>query len=228
MFDLNSEIKKWRKTMAKSGDFKSDELDEFQSHLVEAFEVFVKDGVAPPDAFKLASEQLGNPAALANEYDKMRDLNPSKLWFAFLVAPLVAPLLFSLIVLIVLSVALMFSDPKDPGTPIGVVMVPVLTLILGVLASYFIAGIIWMPIMLFLKKRGMLSGRVIHVTAFILAILLYVLLELCIYAITAVPRPDALAFIRSSLFIGVIFVPCVMLSATTFWWMLRNRKVQAC
>lgn len=228
MFDLNSEIKKWRKTMAKSGDFKSDELDEFQSHLVEAFEVFVKDGVAPPDAFKQASEQLGNPAALADEYDKMRDLNPRKLWVAFLVAPMVAPVLFSLIVLIVLSVGLMFSDPKDPGTPIGVVMVPVLSLVLGVIASYFIAGVIWMPIMVFLKNQGLLSGRVIHLSAFVLAIILYVLLDISIYAITAVPRPDFLAFIRSTLVIGVIFIPCVMLSATTFWWMLRNRKVQAC
>jgi hypothetical protein len=228
MFNLNSEITKWRRTMAKSGDFKSDELDEFQSHLVEAFEVFVKDGVAPPDAFKQASEQLGNPVALASEYDKMRDLNPRKLWVAFLVAPIVAPVLFALIVLIVLSVGLMFSDPKDPGTPIGVVMVPVLSLILGVIVSYFVAGVIWMPLIVFLKNRGLLSGRVIHVAAFVLAILLYGLLELSIYAITAVPRPDLLSFIRSSLFIGAMFIPCVMLSATTFWWMLRNRNVQTC
>ena len=122
----------------------------------------------------------------------------------------------------------LLTDPKDPGTPIGVITIPILSLTLGVVASYLVAGVLGMPIVFFLRNRGWLNGRAIHAAAFLWAIVFCALLEVAIYYVTTPPRPDLIAFLRPTLYIACIIIPCIMLSATMFWWMVRDNMPQAC
>jgi membrane protein implicated in regulation of membrane protease activity len=76
----------------------------------------------------------------------------------------------------VLGMAL--SDPADPGTPIGIILLPILLLTLGGFIAYGIAAICWMPLIFFWRKRGWLNGGRLHLLAFLLAL-----------AVVALPRP---------------------------------------
>ena len=225
MFDLNREIAQWRSAISRTGSFLPDELDELESHLLDACESLVRNGVVQQDAFIEAIKQMGDPMEIGSEFDKVRAVSSKRLWRAFRVAPVVAPVVFAVFVFVA---GLLFTDPKDPGTPIGVIAIPVLSLTLGVVASYLVAGVFGMPIVFFLRNRGWLNGRGIHATAFLLAIVFCTLLEVTIYYVTTPPRPDLIEFLRPTLYIACTIIPCIMLSATMFWWMVRDNKPQSC
>lgn len=145
---------------------------------------------------------------------------PAKvLWWAYAFAPAVAPILFAVVVFVGGS-AYLAMHPEDTGTPIGVVVIPMISLTVGVMCSYFVAGVIGMPIAFFLRKRDSLNGYTIHGAALIWSMVLAVLLSIGIYASTTPPRPAAVEFILPSLGLFVMLAPGILLSATTFWWMV--------
>lgn len=221
MFNLNHEINLWRATFEARGILNRDELDELQSHLIEAYQALLAGGISEPQAFNQAIEQVGDPAILSLEYEKMHPSATKKLWRAFWVAPLVAPVLLAIDVFVI---GLLLSDPKDPGTPIGIILLPILILTLGVIASYLITAIFWMPLAIFLHRRKRLDGGSIHLLAFVLAVLFFAALEAAIYGVTT-PRPASIAeFISSTLYIPGFVIPHIMVSALVFWLMVRERS----
>ena len=222
MFNLNHEITQWRADFEARGILNADELDELQSHLIEVYKARLAGGISEPQAFSQAIERVGDPAILSIEYEKTHPSPTKKLWRAFWVAPLVAPLLLAVDVF---TIGLLLSDPKDPGTPIGIILLPALILTIGVVASYFITAIFWMPIVIFLHRRKRLDGGSIHLMAFLLAVLLFAVIEAAIYFITT-PRPNSIAeFIGSSLYIPGFVIPHIMVSALVFWLMVRDRTI---
>jgi hypothetical protein len=149
---------------------------------------------------------------------------PTKvLWWAYAFAPAVAPILFAVVVFVVGS-AYLAMNPEDTGTPIGVIVIPLISLTVGVICSYFVAGVIGMPIAFFLRRRNSLNGYTIHGAALIWSIVLAVLLSIGIYAYTTPPRPAAVEFLLPSLGLFVMLAPGILLSATIFWWMVCRDK----
>jgi hypothetical protein len=218
MFNLTRELRRWRRSLSRHGVLGRDELDELESHLRDSFEAIERDGTPPVEAFAMARSRIGDPRILANEYEKSQNPSTRRLWRAFWVAPAVAPILMA-IEIFVLGMA--FSDPADPGTPIGIILLPILLLTLGGFIAYGIAAICWMPLIFFWRKRGWLNGGRLHLLAFLLALAVVALLEATIYAITT-PRPtDFFELLSSSLIIAGFVIPNVMLSAVVFWMIVR-------
>ena len=219
MFDVNRQVDEWRRALAKAGLADAGELDELESHLLQAYETFVRSGLGEQEAFSLAMKQVGDPSALAGEYAKNERFGTRNLWRAFRVAPVVAPVLFAIDTLVL---GLLLTDSRNAGTPIGLLWIPLAALTLGVVLSYAVAAALWMPLMLFLWKRGWLHGATIHAAAFLLAVLLCVLLEVATYLVTT-PRPtDMREFLASGPIVAGFVIPHIMLSACVFWWMVRE------
>ena len=94
-----------------------------------------------------------------------------RLWIAYGIAPLVAPLV-SAVTVFVVGMVYLANHPEDTGTPIGVIAFPVVLLVVGVPASYVVAGLIGMPIAFALRKRNRLNGCTVHGAALLWAALL--------------------------------------------------------
>jgi hypothetical protein len=142
-----------------------------------------------------------------------------RLWIAYGIAPLVAPLV-SAVTVFVVGMVYLANHPEDTGTPIGVIAFPVVLLVVGVPASYVVAGLIGMPIAFALRKRNSLNGYTVHGAALLWAALLGSGL-----AITGVfiawlqfnALPNFIDFLGRALAMFLALAPFILLSATTFW-----------
>mgnify|MGYP006276888177 CR=1 FL=1 len=219
MFDLNRELRRWRRSVSRHGALGRDELDELESHLLEAFEALTRAGASPAEAFSSAESGIGDPKILSGEYEKSRRPSTRRMWRAFWVAPAVAPILMAIEIFIV---GMVFSDPKDPGTPIGIILLPLMLLSLGMVFSYAIAALVWMPIVFHLRELHRLSAGTIHAAASLLAVACFALLEAAAYAVTTPKPTDLLGFVASSLPIAAILLPNILVSAAVFWMMIRE------
>ncbi|MFT5301276.1 MAG: hypothetical protein ACI87E_002924 [Mariniblastus sp.] len=149
---------------------------------------------------------------------------PAKVfWWAYAFAPTVAPVLFAVVVFVAGS-AYLALNPENTGTPIGVVAIPLISLTVGVICSYFVAGVIGMPIAFLLRRRNSLNGYTIHGAALVWSMVLAVLLGIGTYANTTPPRPAAGEFLLPLPVLFVMLAPGILLSATTFWWMVCRDK----
>lgn len=77
MFNLESEIRDWRRSMLARLPWHRDSIAELESHLRDAVQANVQAGMSSRDAWTTACSQLGNPDALAAEYFK---LSKMKVW----------------------------------------------------------------------------------------------------------------------------------------------------
>ena len=71
MFDLESEIARWRRQMQAAGIQTPAALDELEVHLREEIEQLVKTDVDSPSAFNIAAKKIGPAAALKLEFKKV-------------------------------------------------------------------------------------------------------------------------------------------------------------
>lgn len=148
------------------------------------------------------------------------------LWWAYAIAPAVAPILFAVTVFVV-GMTWLTLNPDFIGTPIGVVVIPIISLTVGVVASYFVAGVIGMPIAFFLRKREILNGYTIHGAALLWTFFFVGLLSAAMYATTTPQtRPPLTDFLSSTLILVFLIAPGILLSATTFWWIVSRDKLR--
>jgi hypothetical protein len=70
MFNLEQSIADWRRRMLAGGVKSPVPLDELESHLREDVEQQVQSGVSAGQAFEIAVQRMGRPAALQNEFAK--------------------------------------------------------------------------------------------------------------------------------------------------------------
>ncbi|MCU0879796.1 MAG: hypothetical protein MUF06_18635 [Pirellulaceae bacterium] len=142
------------------------------------------------------------------------------LWFAYLIAPSVAPLVFAIAVFV--SGLTWLQPPENStGTPIGIILVPVLSLTVGMVASYLVAGLIGMPIAFHLRNRNSLNFYTIHGAAFGWSVVLGCMVGVMVFVFGS-PRPPISAAILSALAVIGVLSPFILLSATTFWWMVKR------
>lgn len=71
MFDLEQEIRKWRKAISARLPFQRDSIAELESHLRDAVQNHQHAGLTPEDAWTASLKQLGDPDLIAREYGKL-------------------------------------------------------------------------------------------------------------------------------------------------------------
>ena len=79
MFDLEQQIKAWRRESSLAGISHAEVLTELENHLRELTAQFSKAGLSEEEAFRRAVAQLGNSAALKQEFSKVQRQG---FWFA--------------------------------------------------------------------------------------------------------------------------------------------------
>lgn len=74
MFDLDAEVRRWRKRQERRSSLSPRELDELEDHLRARvdLELEFNGTLAPRRAFALARRGLGEPIALSREFAKAR------------------------------------------------------------------------------------------------------------------------------------------------------------
>ncbi|HTR42361.1 MAG TPA: permease prefix domain 1-containing protein [Pseudomonadales bacterium] len=70
MFNPEQSIAEWRRQMLAAGIKSPVPLEELESHLREEFDRLTKSGLAAPDAFEAAVQQIGNAVLLKKEFKK--------------------------------------------------------------------------------------------------------------------------------------------------------------
>ncbi|MBN2345489.1 MAG: ABC transporter permease [Candidatus Aminicenantes bacterium] len=74
MFDLEKEIREWKKGFNKYESFEDGLVADMELHLRDAFAARLQDGLIAEEAFHKAVEQIGTAEQLAAEYGKNREL----------------------------------------------------------------------------------------------------------------------------------------------------------
>ncbi len=74
MFDLEKEIREWKKGFGKHEAFEDGLVADMELHLRDAFAQLQQDGLGAEEAFRKAVEQIGTTERLAAEYNKNREL----------------------------------------------------------------------------------------------------------------------------------------------------------
>jgi len=69
-FDLNRAIQQWRENLAQSPAFRSENLDELESHLRDSTDILVAKGLSEDEAFVIAVRRCGNRQQLQAEFAK--------------------------------------------------------------------------------------------------------------------------------------------------------------
>jgi len=74
-------VEEWRAQLKATGAMFESDLDELESHLLDRMDALVEEGHSRASAFHIASEELGDSSALADEFAKV---NPLLAWRAAL------------------------------------------------------------------------------------------------------------------------------------------------
>ncbi len=74
MFDLEKEIREWKKGFGKYDSFEDGLVADMELHLREAYEAMKAEGLSAEAAFAKAVAQVGTAATIAEEYRKNREL----------------------------------------------------------------------------------------------------------------------------------------------------------
>jgi len=106
MFDLEIAISSWRQRMTAAGIRPAEALNELESHLREEIENEKRFGASSEQAFKIATQHLGNVGTLRQEFQKVYriSLAPEKLMIGFCVI-----FVGSIVLLSALTVAVCFT-----------------------------------------------------------------------------------------------------------------------
>jgi putative ABC transport system permease protein len=72
MFDLESAIKSWKRSLAKSPSLEDSYLAELETVLRDEVVTLARGGMTEEEAFRRASEEMGEPTAIGREFEKAR------------------------------------------------------------------------------------------------------------------------------------------------------------
>jgi hypothetical protein len=76
-FDLNLAIRRWREDLARSSAFRSENLNELESHLRDSIAAWQTKELSEREAFMIATQRVGVGRQLENEFAK---LNRNTIW----------------------------------------------------------------------------------------------------------------------------------------------------
>ena len=76
-FDLSAAVRNWRENLATSPNFRTDDLDELESHLQDSVRELAARGLSAEEAFSIAIRRIGQGHGLAEEFARV---NGNTLW----------------------------------------------------------------------------------------------------------------------------------------------------
>ena len=82
MFELESQVRKWRSHLRASGSLSEQDLEELESHLRDSIDDLTSRGITTEEAFLISVRRLGDTEALGDEFAKVTTEN---LWRQLLV-----------------------------------------------------------------------------------------------------------------------------------------------
>jgi hypothetical protein len=87
MFDLNRELRVWRTPFRTSHIYSVGDIEELESHLVDAYEAELERGLSDPDAFWMAVARVGSEGVLRSRYQqRWRTLGTPRRYWRTLIA----------------------------------------------------------------------------------------------------------------------------------------------
>ena len=75
MFDLEKEVKNWKKSLHKNQSFEEGYIEELESHLRDFIEEKTREGITEEEAFKIAVNKIGKVNEIGNEFYKTDTTN---------------------------------------------------------------------------------------------------------------------------------------------------------
>lgn len=167
----------------------------------------------PPDS-NSASNLGGNPVSSEG----------ARIWLGFLVAPLIVPILLS--VGIVLG-APFYLESEDSGTPIGVIVLPLVIMSVGVVFAYIMMLMVGMPFVILLRSLGLLNLVWLNLVA--VGLSCFLVLVACVISFLFEPvEVDVSDIIGDICYSICIMALPLTVTATGFWFVAcRGRYVQA-
>jgi hypothetical protein len=142
-FDLNHSIQQWRENLGQSPAFRSENLNELESHLRDSIATLQAKGLSAEEAFIIAARRMGNHNALEKEYGKV---NGDAVWLDRIVWILVGVQVWSLVSMLFASVCQMAfafgwnalsHDYKASGTALPVAAFSIIQLVAMGTAVWF-------------------------------------------------------------------------------------------
>lgn len=101
-FDLSDAIQKWRRNLAQSDAFDSNNLDELEAHLRDAIPALQAAGLSSEESFLIASRRIGARDALESEFGK---INARRAWLNRPIVPVLALALEVVLILVIVGLA---------------------------------------------------------------------------------------------------------------------------
>jgi putative ABC transport system permease protein len=74
MFDLEKAVKEWKRALQKHESLEQGLVADLELQLRDTYEALKGEGLEDEEAFRKAAAQVGNPEAIAAEYQKNRSL----------------------------------------------------------------------------------------------------------------------------------------------------------
>lgn len=93
-FELNRAVQQWREALAQSPAFRTENLDELESHLRDSIARFESLGLSAEEAFQAATTRIGKHGPLEQEFAKV---NRSSMWLERLLWMLIGVQAWSLV-----------------------------------------------------------------------------------------------------------------------------------
>jgi hypothetical protein len=138
----------------------------------------------------------------------------TRMWLAYAIAPAVAPLSFVGLLFLLYAISHATGSHFNPAS---ILVLPMIALTVGMLASYAVAGLIGMPIAFALRRWKALNFVSIHAAALGWACLFAGMSRFLVGG-DGVPQGDGLLWFFYA-FAGT--APSTLLSATAFWLIVR-------
>ncbi len=152
------------------------------------------------------------------------EYSTGSLWIAFFIAAPVALVLAAVLFLVFGMLALAFN-PNGTGTPAGIILVPILLLTIGIIASYVLVLMLGMSVVFFLRTLYKLSGANLFWYGALLSTIFGVVFFLIGFT-ADVPRfqgGDRLPYILIGMLVATAFLGIsIMGTISVFWFMVQR------
>ncbi len=76
MFELDTSIKEWKRSLRKNPGYEDGDIEELESHLRDRIDALIDEGESEENAFRIASSEIGDVKQIATEFYKTTTTKP--------------------------------------------------------------------------------------------------------------------------------------------------------
>jgi hypothetical protein len=159
-FDLNLAIQRWRENLGQSPAFRSENLNELESHLRDSIATLQTRGLSAEESFTVAAKRIGRGQPLETEFAKV---NAHAVWLDRILWMLIGVQVWAFVssmTAISQTEMLFWLNRTNFNFTHGLTMPVVLAVLLGVLGFALSLGLCWWLIVQ--KGEGLHVGGLLH------------------------------------------------------------------